>query len=119
MNKNESIIINLENYFEGGGTHWVCIYNDPKSNDIEYFDSFGLTPPGIILKYLKSSNKKGVTYNSSEIQNLNSFMCGYYCCYYIMERFNGRKPIDLLLTFDQKPTLFNEKFITNQFNKIN
>lgn len=40
----ESMIINLQDYLDGNGTHWVAIYNSPKFSDIEYFDSFGITP---------------------------------------------------------------------------
>jgi len=31
MDKNESTIVNLQDYFAGTGTHGVCIYNDEKS----------------------------------------------------------------------------------------
>jgi len=33
-------IINLD-ISTGPGTHWVCYYNDPTYNFIEYFDPFG------------------------------------------------------------------------------
>ena len=42
INNSESMIINLQDYFKGEGTHWVVIYNDKNSNMIEYIDSFGL-----------------------------------------------------------------------------
>ena len=34
MNKNEATVVNLQDYFAGHGTHWVCIYNDEKSNKV-------------------------------------------------------------------------------------
>jgi len=43
MDENVSTIVNLQDYFAGSGTHWVCIYNDEKSKIVEYFDRFGLT----------------------------------------------------------------------------
>ena len=86
INNSESMIINLQDYFKGEGTHWVVIYNDKNSNMIEYFDSFGLKPPIECIKYMKTSNKP-IEYNSSQIQIIYSIMCGYYCCYYIIERY--------------------------------
>ena len=59
---------------------------------------------------MKTRNKP-IEYNSSQIQNIDSIMYGYYCCYYIIERYKGKQPIDILLDFNQKPTLFNEVFI--------
>ncbi|GFU28967.1 uncharacterized protein TNCV_470881 [Trichonephila clavipes] len=39
MRKNENGIINSD-IITGDGTHWVCYYNDPKYEFIEYFDPF-------------------------------------------------------------------------------
>ena len=117
INNSESMIINLQDYFNGGGTHWTAIYNDKNSNVIEYFDSFGLKPPIDCIDYMKTSNKP-IEYNSSQIQNIDSIMCGYYCCYYITERYKGRKPIDILLDFNQRPSLCNEVFIRDFAREI-
>ena len=121
INQNESCIVNIEDYFNGNGTHWVCIYNDHNSKDVEYFDSFGLYPSDVVVDYMKTS-QKGIIYNDGEIQDSNSIMCGYYCCYYIIKRFTGHKHIDILLDFDQEPTSKNEKQITkfayNLYNDI-
>ena len=57
MKKNEATVVNLQDYFAGDGTHWVCIYNDKKSDKVEYFDSFGLVPPNEVIKYMKTTNK--------------------------------------------------------------
>ena len=81
MKKNEENIVNLQNYFAGDGTHWVCIYNNKKSDKVEYFDSFGLVPPNEVIKYMKTTNKN---YNHSQIHNMNSILCGYYCIQYII-----------------------------------
>jgi len=45
MDENESTIVNLQDYFAGSGTQWTFIYNDEKTKNVEYFDSFGLIPP--------------------------------------------------------------------------
>lgn len=113
----ESIVVNLQDYFQGGGTHWVAVYNNKNSNSIEYFDSFGLEPPNECIKYMETSNKP-IEYNSSQIQNMDSIMCGFYCCYYIVERYKGRIPIDILLDFQLKPSLCNEVFIRDFASNI-
>ena len=45
INNNESMVINLQDYFKGDGTRWVTIYNNEDSNMIEFFNSFGLQTP--------------------------------------------------------------------------
>ena len=110
MNKNESIVVNIQDYFEGNGTHWVCIYNENKSKSVEYFDSFGLVPPNEVVKYMKTTNKN-IIYNDAQIQNIDSILCGYYCLHYITERNKNRKADEVLLDFHQSPTEFNEQFM--------
>ena len=110
MKSNESLIVNLQDYFSGNGTHWVCIYNDSKSDNVEYFDSFGLVPPNEVIRYMKTANKN-IIYNDTQIQNINSILCGYYCLYYIMQRNKGEKADEVLLDFHDKPSAFNENFM--------
>ena len=114
--RNESIIINLEDYLDGNGTHWVAIYNSPENSDIEYFDSFGMLPPDVVYRYMFKTGK-GIVYNSSVIQDINSIMCGYYCIYFIMQRYKGRPMRDILLDFTQHPSVFNE-WVISSFGKI-
>ena len=53
MKKNEATVVNLQDYFAGDGTHWVCIYNHEKLDKVEYFDSFGLVPLNEVIEYIK------------------------------------------------------------------
>lgn len=39
MRKLENGVINLD-VFTGPSTHWVCYYNDPHYDFVEYFDPF-------------------------------------------------------------------------------
>ena len=110
MKKNEATVVNLQGYFAGDGTHWVCIYNDEKSDKVKYFDSFGLVPPNEVIKYMKTTNKN-IIYNDSQIQNMDSILCGYYCIYYIEQRNEGRTADEVLLDFHDNPTEFNKKFM--------
>lgn len=117
IRKFENGVINLD-VSTGPGTHWVCYYNDPQYDFVEYFDPFGeyvykdirLNPtiiPKSIYKYLSTSGKD-IVYNSSFLQNPISNRCGYYCMTYIVERNKGQSPIDVLYSFTQEPSDLNE-----------
>ena len=67
-------IINLDS-LKNAGTHWVCCA--PGQKFTWYFDSFGMGFP----QEFKSS--KPVIWNSSQYQNINSVLCGYYCLYFL------------------------------------
>lgn len=125
INKNEiwNAVINLMNTpteqerAEGrNGTHWVCVYNDPKSHQIEYFDSYGLPPTQNVLNFLKSTHKE-VVMNNSMLQRLGTGPCGYFCCYYIKKRNKGLSPYDILYSFEQNPKKDNETQVI-EYNKI-
>ena len=76
-NKNGMYIINLDSKI-GLGTHWVSVII--KSKKLFYFDSFGLIPPYELIN-LRSE----YYYNFLQYQPINSFLCGYYCLYFLNE----------------------------------
>lgn len=102
--KDDSIVINLEDFADGEGTHWVCCFGN------EYFDSFGLPPPDVVVRWMKK-NGDDVFYNSSKLQKDRSILCGYFCIYYIRERTKGRDALDVLLDFTQQPSSHNENLV--------
>ena len=105
----ESDVVNLDNK-DGEGTHFTALYNDPNSEHIEYFDSFGVFCPKQIAKYLRTSNKK-IVYNDSQYQPFPSKYCGWYCCYYINERSRGISQYDVLAKLNLNDLDSNDKFI--------
>jgi hypothetical protein len=84
IKKRECGIVNLDTV-GGKGTHWVCYFNSPEEKYVEYFDSYGLAPPEELQKYLFTSRKQ-IIYNTAELQNRDSELCGYYCIDYIKTR---------------------------------
>ena len=54
----------------------------------------------VIEKKLKLVKPK-ILYNSSQIQDLKSLNCGFFCYYYIKKRDNGTSPMDILLKFSK------------------
>ena len=80
--KNGWYIINMQNFNEGSGTHWVCF---KKGKQNIYFDSFGIIYPEIVKERL---HNEPIYYNKKEIQNFKSSACGYYCigCIFAIEK---------------------------------
>jgi len=124
IKKFENGIINLD-ISTGPGTHWVCYYNDPTHNFIEYFDPFGEYNyknielkkehiPDNIKTFLGTSNKKYIAYNTSFLQKPTSVKCGLFCMKYITERNKGRSIISTLYSFTQDPSDYNENLILNK-----
>jgi hypothetical protein len=101
-------IFNLENH-DQGGSHWVCWLNDPKSRNVEYFDSFGMIPDDRTVAFLKRAGKP-VWYNSKQVQEMRSEECGWFCMYYIKARGEGQAAADVLKSF-HKPSAYNERLV--------
>jgi hypothetical protein len=77
-NEKECGIVNLDSILNGG-THWVCYCKD--RNKKYYFDSFGLSPPLELKKYLG----KDIIMSTFQIQKLGTNYCGHLCLYILYE----------------------------------
>lgn len=87
---NKYNIVNLQDKGQGG-SHWVCVICSAKS--CFYFDSFGCSPPVDVHDEL-IKHYKVIHYNAYIVQNLKSFMCGYFCLGLILTiHFNSNKDI--------------------------
>ena len=65
ITKKGAYVINLDEY-ENTGTHWIGLFI--KTNEVIYFDSFGI---------------KKIKANIFRIQAYDSIMCGYFCIEFI------------------------------------
>ena len=117
INEAEVGIVNLDSHI-GPGTHWVC-YRNVDKNICEYFDSFGLTMPSEILRYLQTSNDK-IIYSTDEIQERNSVLCGYWILYYLVEKQKGKSILGIIhnAALSQRDKSVNHKFIIDYFQNI-
>jgi hypothetical protein len=115
IRKDESGIINFQpsNCY---GSHWVCYINKPYLRNILYFDSFGISPPEKIKKYLLSSGKN-IAWNSTQLQMNSSVLCGHYCIYMIINVNRGKDFYDILYSFKQIPCRLNEKTTISIFER--
>ncbi len=117
INPSENGVVNLADS-DDPGTHWVCYYNRSDLDYVLYFDSYGLPPPQEIEKYLKTSGKQ-IQYNTGEIQQLSTVLCGTYCIYVIKELNRGRDYYEVLYdNFDPFPTNSNESYIEKINDKL-
>ena len=127
-NQNGMYIINLDSKI-GPGTHWVSVIIEP--NRILYFDSFGLIPPYELINL-----RPEYYYNFLKYQPIKSFLCGYYCLYFLNEfktlrgrshklklyegkKFNSIKIfIKIIKPFHINDSEYNDNFIKNYFINI-
>jgi len=99
-----------------GGSHWRGYFNDPKDDHIDYFDPYGVVPDVQTLAFLRKANKK-ILYNTSQLQDIESTACGYYCLYFILSRIQNKPMYDIVMNLKQNGG--NEKFIQDFRNKLN
>ena len=111
VNPSRYYIVNLNDSTQPG-SHWVVIH--VKITLIEYFDSFGLNAP---MELVELSDRMGLNYlyNSTQYQDLNSVLCGYWCLYFVNESRKGRSYYDILRPFSHTDTQFNERLIVEYF----
>jgi hypothetical protein len=92
-----SYIINLQDYDDGNGTHWVAckIFNNKKCC---YFDPFGVPAPREVNAFLMPF--KPIASNNRTIQDLKSDKCGYFCLAFIKYFNNFNTKNDVFEAYD-------------------
>lgn len=73
--ENGRYILNLENS-DQGGSHWVAFLKE--GSNIYYFDSFAGYPLQPLIDLCKK-NKYHIEYNITQVQDMSSILCGWYC----------------------------------------
>ena len=72
--KKGAYVINLDEY-ENTDAHWIALF--VKTNEVIYFDSFGIEHiPKEINKFIGNKESKA---NIFRIQAYDSITCGYFC----------------------------------------
>lgn len=87
--KNGCYLINMQDDMDEFGndlfgSHWVSCYIE--NGKACYFDSFGFIAPLQVRHFLAPFNP--VPYNKKQIQNITSYVCGYYCLYFFFYMHN-------------------------------
>ena len=70
------------------GEHWIAIYVDGAENG-EYFDSYGLPPLHAEFTQFLDYNCRKWIWNSKQIQDISSMVCGQHCIFYLHQRYKG------------------------------
>ena len=112
-------ILNTLNYKEKDKIgHWISIYGDLEDDlSLEYYDSFGNAPN----KELKNKLKNFILdiqpdyyikfkINEQKEQSINSSLCGFFACKFLIERLNG---LEFKEITKYKSIKENEKDINN------
>ena len=101
-------VLNLD---DKTGTHYVAVYNEAKSSYAEYFDSFGMPPPDLVIEYLQKKTGKEVRFNVFQVQADLSSRCAFYCIYFIKKRASGQSFEKVMSHFTLKPSKKNEELV--------
>ena len=100
-------VINLDEY-KNTGTHWVSLF--VKTNEVIYFDSFGVEHiPKEINKFI-GRNKK-IKANIFRIQAYDSIICGYFCIEFINYMLKGKTLLDYTNLFSPNDFKKNDQII--------
>lgn len=106
----------------GPGEHWIALYiTSPE--EVEFFDSFGRSPyeapfsPNI-SNYIRQF--KSVVRNYAQIQSSYSFVCGWYCVYFLLKRCRQLRFYSILSPFAkcfQQNDPLVKQFVDQYFNQ--
>ncbi len=103
VDKPAAFIVNSDPNFKPG-KHWMVIFLPKTKSGIcnsaaEFFDPQGLPPSAYgkeIVKFLKANSDFQYAFNSLQVQEDWSSICRLYCCYYILNRFQGQSMRDII-----------------------
>ena len=111
ITKKGAYVINLDEY-ENTGTHWIALF--VKTNEVIYFDSFGIEHiPKEINEFIGSN--KTIKANIFRIQAYDSIMCGYFCIEFINYMLKGKTLLDYTNLFSPNDFTKNGRVIKRIF----
>ena len=118
--KDGAYVINLDEYSDIG-THWVALWVIDNSNNVTYFDSFGVEHiPKEIKTFIKrpsssALHNKNIITNIFRIQAYDSIMCGYFCIGFIDFMLAGKTLTEYTNLFSPNNFKKNDDIILNYF----
>ena len=118
--KDGAYVINLDEYCDIG-THCFALWLIDNSNNVTYFDSFGVEHiPKEIKTFIKrpsssALHNKNIITNIFRIQAYDSTMCRYFCIGFINYMFNGKTLTESANLFLPNNFTKNDDIILNYF----
>ena len=114
----ELFICNLDDC-DKPGSHWTVI--ERHRGDIFYFDSYGMPPlHDDLTSKLLTMTHSSITWNNTQLQELNTNVCGQYCILYCLLRARGFTPDDIIHTLHHDDRLSahqRDHIIATAFNQ--
>ena len=102
------MVINLDDSSKGG-SHWVALAIGLDGRSL-YFDSFGRTPPKLILEYMKYYSRYQA-YNDARLQSVISNVCGFYVIFFSLCMDRGLGLNYMLKRFTTFDTSLNDTLV--------
>lgn len=97
------------------GMHWLAFHKTSQSSTIEFFDSFGFPLQFYPKEMYEFCMKNGssLEYSSTQFQSNLSDVCGNFCLYFLIKRFQQHTYEEILKGFETKNKLYNDTIVTN------
>jgi hypothetical protein len=99
------------------GEHWVAFYFDQDGN-VEYFDSYGFAPMNEHLERFFTNNGQNQKHNTTQLQGLNSTVCGQYCIAFIAKRSRNEPMTSIVKQFKSKIPGRNDRKMAALVNEV-
>ena len=90
------------------GEHWLAIHYDQKGH-ATFFDSYGNKPSFFRLEAFLNRSATSWEYNSIQLQDSFSSLCGYYCVLFLLEKCRHVTLINFQNLF--KDPIYNDNMI--------
>ena len=104
--KKGAYVINLDEY-ENTGTHWIALF--VKTNEVIYFDSFGIEHIPKEIEHATGNEK--IKASIFRLQAYDSIMCGYYCIEFINYMLKSKTLLDYTNLFSPNDFKKNDQII--------
>ena len=78
-------IFNLADHDDGEGSHWTSAWVEKDlhgKKHVVYFDPFAVAPPENVKRFFYAIDKT-IFHGTKQVQNIDSFICGYFVLYFL------------------------------------
>lgn len=87
-------VLNLMNYNDGPGSHWVALAIRPGQSSV-YVDSYGAPPPDCVVNFA-ATRTRPLWYSRATVQALDSEDCGAFAAYFVCQLAKNRTVDDII-----------------------
>lgn len=108
------IITNLSKSSEIG-SHWCTIFIDKDRKQGYFFDSLGFPGRSFYVTDFFKRNCKQSFYNTKQLQQISSKVCGMYAACFLVHMINGGTMHSFITKFSNN-LLINDNFIIKNYN---